>query len=163
PFRVQAARQLRLRPPAIAFVPTGFVVTPRSTAHPNGLDAEQPQQILQFQAEEGAWRTFTYRKTPSAFGTYKARFPEGLWDAGNLDWLGAKPEGGTDADRVRLTFYGPMRRYWYDSWRKPRAQYGSWVFLNGQVLLDIEEVNTKRIAESLAPFDETLVLGAAYR
>src|SRR5690606_31767740 len=29
--------------------------------------------------------------------------------------------------------------------------------------LDIEEVNTKRIAESLAPFDETLVLGAAYR
>src|SRR5690606_26275597 len=60
-------------------------------------------------------------------------------------------------------YYGPMRRYWYDGWRKPDAQYGRWVFCNGEVLLDIDEVNSAREEAEETPFAETLVLGCAFR
>lgn len=167
-IEVRAARPQAPREPQPRFQPSGFVVTARTEALPNGIDDEYPQQILAFR--DGQWWTFWGEETTPGYGaftgpkgTYGQVFRDGLGNAGNIDWIGAMPEGGTDADRVRLNWYGPMRRYWYDGWRRPQAQYGRWVFCNSRVVLDIDEVNAERVAAEEEPYAETLVLGAAYR
>ena len=128
--------------------PRGFVVTAKASDLLNGIHAEYDQQIILAPLPpESEWITLTYDDQHTAGesdGTYKNVFAEGVRFAGNIDWLGA--------DGTRLYWYGPSRRYWYDCWRKPDAQYGQWVFLNGQILL-----NTQAHAFS----SERYVLGAA--
>lgn len=140
-------------PPDVPTEPdaTGFVVTATTSALPSGIDATYPQQIL-----KPSWTTFFKSKAIAAYnafvgkkGTYGARFSDGVRYAGNIDWC--------DAGGVRINYYGPTLRYWYDLYRKPDAQYGKWVFLNGAILLDIDAYCT----ESAVDFDERLVLGAA--
>lgn len=137
-------------PPPI--VPDDFVVWARTTALPDGIDEDRPQQILR-----PAWTTFFadadvdgYDEFDRDKGTYGAMFPEGLPYAGNIDWQ-------RKATKERINWYGPSSRYWYDDWRLPRAQYGTYVFHLGQVLLDVNAY-----ADALAePFAERWVLGAA--
>lgn len=140
-------------PPDVPTEPdaTGFVVTATTSALPSGVDATYPQQIL-----KPSWTTFFKNKVIAAYkafsgkkGTYGARFNDGVRYAGNIDWR--------DADGVRINYYGPTLRYWYDLYRKPDAQYGRWVFLNGAILLDIDAYCTA----SEVDFAERLVLGAA--
>jgi hypothetical protein len=134
-------------------LPPGFVVTPRNTAKPSGFDDADPQEILAPATDR--WHTFAYTREiaktipVAGIGTYFARFPDGLRHGANQDWV--SPEG------VRLNWYGPSRRYWWDNYRTPDGQYGPWVFLNGAPLLDIEAYFAS------APIDEKYVLGAAYR
>lgn len=132
---------------------TGFVVTATTSELQAGIDPTYPQQIL-----KPAWTTFFKSKSIFAFsafsgkkGTYGARFSDGVIYAGNIDWRDADPDG------VRINYYGPTLRYWYDTYRKPTAQYGRWVFLNGAILLDIDAYCT----DSEVDFAERLVLGAA--
>lgn len=140
-------------PPDIPTEPdaTGFVVTATTSSLPAGIDATYPQQIL-----KPSWTTFFKNKAIAAYnafvgkkGTYGTRFSDGVRYAGNIDWR--------DAEGVRINYYGPTLRYWYDLYRKPTAQYGKWVFLNGAILLDIDAYCT----DSEVDFDERLVLGAA--
>jgi hypothetical protein len=137
-------------PPPI--VRDDFVVWARTTALPDGIDEERPQQILR-----PAWTTFFadadvdgYDGFPGDKGTYGGMFPQGLLLAGNIDWL-------SPTTKERLNWHGPSSRYWYDDWRLPRAQYGVHVFHLGQVLLDVQAY-----ADALVePFLERWVLGAA--
>ncbi len=126
-----------------------FVVWGRNTALPDGIHADYPQQILT-PGEEG-WAAFTYDSNTAGNrdGTYRDAFPDGIPHAGNIDWLAA--------NGVRISYYGPSTRYWYDLWRRPGAQYGRWVFLNGHVLLDIEQY----LSDSAESLDERYVVGAA--
>ena len=130
---------------------TGFVVTATTAELPSGIDATYPQQIL-----KPSWTTFFKSKLIGGFntflgkkGTYGARFSNGVKYAGNIDWC--------DANGLRINYYGPTLRYWYDLYRKPTAQYGRWVFLNGAILLDIDDYCTS----SGVNFEERLVVGAA--
>lgn len=126
-----------------------FVVWARNAAHPDGIDDEYPQQILR-PGEEG-WQVWTHdagtagRRT----GIYSGTFPAGVRHAGNVDWV--------DSRGVRLSWYGPASRYFFDRWRQPSAQYGRFVFLLGQVLLDIDAY----CEASEVDIVERKVLGAA--
>ena len=140
------------QPPPPQVVKDDFVVWARTTALPDGIDEDRPQQILR-----PAWKTFFdnsdvdgYGAFPGDKGTYGGMFPQGLLHAGNVDWV--SPITGE-----RISWYGPSSRYWYDDWRLPRAQYGKHVFHLGQVLLDVDAY-----ADALEePFLERYVLGAA--
>lgn len=134
-----------------------FVVTAKDSAQPEGIDALHPQQIL-----KAEWTTFFYDQDVPGYdafqgrkGTYRygaggvEQFPDGVRHAGNLDWRGA--------DGERVSWYGPACRYWFDRWRQPSAQYSRYVFLLGQVLLDIDAYCDAAGID----FDERLVLGAA--
>jgi hypothetical protein len=129
-----------------------FVVTAANGADSTTNDATFPQQIL----DPGRNRTSFYSEAIAGFdafvgrkGQYELTFPDGLRYAGNVDWVSAAG--------VRISWYGPLRRYWYDTFRRPQFQYGQWVFLNGAILLDIAAYN----AAATEPFTETMVLGAA--
>jgi hypothetical protein len=134
-----------------------FVVWARDQAQPDGIDADHPQQIL-----KPEWRTFffdedvpAYEAFPRKKGTYRfgeggvELFPDGIRHAGNIDWRASTGE--------RISWYGPSSRYWFDRWRQPSEQYGRFVFLMGQILLDIDEYCTAADVD----FAERLVLGAA--
>lgn len=129
-IRVDQERQQRKTPRDYPD-PTGFVVTARKADLLSGILPLFPQQILR--PGDVDWTVLTYDDsytTGRSDGTYKGEFNDGVKYAGNIDWL--------NADGVRLCWYGPSRRYWYDPWRRPDAQYGQWVFLNGQILLDTQ-------------------------
>lgn len=134
-----------------------FVVTAKDTARPAGIDGEHPEQIL-----KAEWTTFFFDQDIAGYddfgrrkGTYRygdggvEQFPDGIRHAGNVDWRGAGGE--------RISWYGPACRYWFDRWRQPSAQYGRFVFLLGQVLLDVDAY----CAAADVDFSERLVLGAA--
>lgn len=141
--------------------PQGFVVWPRDVNHVDGVDKEFPQLLLEPPDEKAAnpawatlfkgasidgFREFSYQK-----GVYGAHYVGGLRRAGNIDWVG--PDG------ERLSWYGPQVRAWYDGWVQPDKQFGKFVFMMGQPLLDVD----KYIEESTdsPPFDDRYVLGAA--
>ncbi|MBS0227088.1 MAG: hypothetical protein JSS23_00145 [Proteobacteria bacterium] len=131
--------------------PEGFVTWPRDDDHVDGIDDTYPQVLL-----TPTWTTSFYNSTIAARVTvpkqpkfYGAEYPAGLKFAGNVDWR--------RDDGVRVSWYGPCARYWYDRWRQPSAQYGKFVFLLGVKLLDIDAYCT----ESSVDFAERLVLGAA--
>lgn len=119
----------RLRKPVTD--PSGFVVTARTTDLIDGILASNPQQ--QIIPDDALWLVKAYDDTITtgrADEYFAAEFPDGIRYAGNIDW--------TDGE-VRISWYGPSRRYWYDGWRKPERQYNTFVFLNGSVLLDTTE------------------------
>lgn len=133
-----------------------FVIWARNFEQPDGIDAEYPQQILRY--HNGQWRTFFFDEDTAGFeaftgskGRYAPMFPDGVRHNGNVDWRGK--------DRERLSWYGPSLRYWYDPWRAADAQYGPFVFLLGQVLLDINAY----CDENDVDFPERMVLGACFR
>lgn len=127
--------------------PRGFVVT--ASSNDDELEGSNPEQLILPPGEDdGDWTVLTYEPIDGADpgrsdGTYKTKYPGGLRLAGNIDWLNARG--------VRLNWYGPSRRYWYDCWRKPDKQYNRFVFINGVVLLDT----------SMHAATEQYVLGAA--
>lgn len=155
-------------PPQPGIPPTlkeAFVVWARDTDFPDGIDEDHPQQILR-----PSWQTFFFDTGVEGYddfdrkkGTYRFSsegvelFPDGVRHAGNVDW--------TDAKGVRLSWYGPSTRYWYDPFVQMVAQYGRKVFLLGQVVLDtdqyIDDSDDEPDAEEA--FDERYVLGAGMR
>lgn len=125
---------------------------PRNSDFPSGRDPLWTQVGLTPRAGPwGAW--FGSRLAGDLVAPPKAlytrAFPDGIKRGGNCDWRGA--------DGVVVSFYGPTLRYLYDPYRKPDKQYGRWVFMNGDAVLDVAEYDT---ANSLST-PETLVLGAA--
>lgn len=143
--------------------PEDFVVIARNQAFPDGIDTDRPQQILRPTDEDPAkWRTFFwdiditgYDSFDKPKGTYRFKsgvelFPDGATYAGNVDWRSKR--------NVRVSWYGPTLRYWYDRFRQPSAQYSKHVFMLGQILLDIDQYCT----DSSVSFDERLVLGACF-
>ena len=130
-----------------------FVVWARDATRPDGIDPEHPQQVIR-----PSWTTFFYSESTPGYddfsgakGTYRALFPDGIRRAGNLDWIG--PDG------ERVSWYGPSTRYWVDPYVQPRAQFGKFVFLLGQVLLDVDAYIAA--SDPLPEFAERYVLGAA--
>lgn len=114
-------------------VKNDFVVIPRDESQPNSIDPDHPQLIL-----APAWTTFFYDEEIPAYaaftgdkGTYRAQFREGLVHAGNVDWV--------NDDGVRLSWYGPQTRCFFDPYTQPRAQYGKFVFAAGEPLLDVDQ------------------------
>lgn len=134
-----------------------FVVWARDETLPNGIDADHPQQLLKaewrtffFDTDIPAYEAFGRRKGTYRFGDGGAElFPDGIRHAGNIDWRASTGE--------RISWYGPSSRYWFDRWRQPSAQYGRFVFMLGQILLDIDAY----CAAASVDFSERLVLGAA--
>lgn len=107
-----------------------FVLWARNASDSRGINTDFPQQIVAPAVDPADWKTFTYYPAPPvgrSDGAYKVNFVDGVKQAGNIDWTDGK---------VRINYYGPSRRYWYDGWRKPDKQYSTFVFLNGVVLLN---------------------------
>lgn len=128
--------------------PEAFVVWARDQAHPGGIDPEHPQQLLR-----PSWTTFFYSESTQGYeafagkkGTYAGALPAGVRHAGNIDWRGASGQ--------RVSWYGPSTRYWLDPHVHPTRQYGTQVFLLGQVLLDTDDADP-------GDFAERWVVGAA--
>lgn len=111
----------------------GFVVYARTEALPDGIDEDYPQQVIR---EDGDSYQ-THVKTRSIAlgrrdgGTYGGRFPAGLTRAGNVDWTNARGE--------RISWYGPSSRMFMDAYINPTAQWGKFVFMLGEALLDVEQ------------------------
>lgn len=129
-----------------------FVVWARDTAHPQGLDARFPQQILR-----PRWTTYFHEAATTGYaefagkkGSYRAQFPDGVRYAANVDWR--------SQDDERIQWYGPSSRYFVDGYRRPLAQYGRWVFGLGQVLLDVDHY----CEASDVDFPQRSVMGAAF-
>lgn len=145
-------------------LPEDFVVHARTTAIPDGIDAEHPQQILRAAKEKGGppdWKTYFYGPSTAGYaafglpkGTYVGLFTEGITHAGNLDWRGE--------DGERVSWGGPSSRYFLDPYTQPSAQYGKKVFMLGRVLLDMTAYNAA-VVEPETTFPELWVLGAALR
>lgn len=118
-----------------------FVTLPRDTDRPDGLALEYPEVILNASADE-SWRTLFYDSDVPGYddftrrkGTYRyigtdEAFPEGITHSGNIDWL--------HEDGYRVSWYGPSSRLFADPYVQPRSQYGAFVFMLGQILLDID-------------------------
>lgn len=142
-------------------IPEHFVVLARTVEQPGGIDALYPQQMLR--PEDGGWRTLFYNTEIAGYedfegfkGTYRTNlgqlaFPDGVRHSGNIDWV--------SAEGLRLSWYGPTTRYFYDAHTQPRSQYGKFVFMLGQVLLDVEQYQI----DSDTTFAEEYVMGAALR
>lgn len=133
----------------------GFVVIARNEALPDGIGGDHPQQIIR-ETESDGYKTHTYSGSEDGArsdGTYRVRFPSGIEHAGNVDWVSSIGE--------RLSWYGPSARMFMDPYVNPSRQFGKFVFMLGQPLLDTEAY----LAESdLDPgFDDRHILGAAIR
>ncbi len=136
-----------------------FVVWPRAGDPPEGLDDEHPQ--LMIRADEDEFTTLFYSPDIEGYedfegnrGTYRTDrgevvFPDGVRHAGNIDWR--------SNDGLRVSWYGPSSRYFVEPYVQPRAQYGTKVFMLGQVLFDSDEY----MAQSDTTFPERWVMGAA--
>lgn len=136
-----------------------FVTWARTEDTPDGIDDDHPQLI--HRVEDSEWVTLFYDQDIEGFadfqrrkGTYQTQdqipvFPAGVTHAGNVDWVG---EAG-----VRVSWHGPSSRYFLDAYVQPRSQYGTKVFILGQVLLDADQY----MADSDEEFAERWVLGAA--
>ena len=138
-----------------------IVVWARDSDHPEGIDTEYPQQILNPPNESGGtWKTYFYSpSTPgyAAFagkkGTYQAALPDGVRRAGNIDWY--------NEDEEIISWYGPSGRYWPDAYVQPRFQYGKFVFMLGDALLDTDQYALD--SEEQAHGDDRYIVGAALR
>lgn len=140
-----------------------FVVYPRTEALPDGIHAETPQLMLRYESDVDQWFTLFHTAEVPGYddlarpkGTYRTEkgelaFPDGVKHAGNIDWRGN--------DGLRLSWYGPSSRYFFDPYVEPTTQYGKHVFMLGQVLLDVDQYITESLP--LAEFDERYVMGAA--
>ena len=150
------------------FPPEDFVVWSRSGAYPIGLDPDDPRQILKPPGGNGdaanLWTTYWFNAGITgydAFGgrksTYQPVFPEGLRKAGNLDWRGT--------NRERIQWNGPSTRYWYAPFVQMTAQYGRFVYMAGQPVLDTDQyiIDSGSGPEPELPFNERYVLGAGIR
>lgn len=138
-----------------------FVVFPRTTDLPDGLAEEYPQLMLR--PEEDGWRTLFFNTEVPGFdtfpgqkGTYRTNlgqlaFPDGVTHAGNIDWV--------NADGLRISWYGPPSRYFLMPHIQPRDQYGKFVFMLGQVLLDVAQYQI----DAEVTFADEYVMGAALR
>lgn len=167
-IEVAIAGRLRL---ATITVPTGekedlkviehFVPWARHETLLDGIDLDHPQQMLR--TEDEAWRTLFFEPGIDGYddferpkGTYRTEdgvdvFPDGVRRAGNVDWR--------SADGLRVSWYGPSSRYWFDPFVQPRSQYGQKVFMLGHVILDLPQYITDSAPDP--SFSETYVLGAA--
>ena len=124
-------RVVRPEPPRERIELDDFVVWARDVDHPDGIDATYPQQILRPE-----WTTYFYSGSidgydafPGNKNVYLNPFSTGLRHAGNLDWEGP--------DKVRVSWYGPSTRYFFDPFVRSKVQYGHQVFMLGQVVLDL--------------------------
>lgn len=138
-----------------------FVVWARTEDLLPGIDADHPQQMLAFR--DGEWRTLFYSPEIDGYeafagakGTYRTEdnvdvFPDGVRHAGNVDWR--------SKDGIRVSWYGPSSRYWFDPYAQPRTQFGKFVFMLGHVLLDVDQYIIDSDPDS--PFAERWVMGAA--
>lgn len=141
--------------------PDDFVVWARDQGVPSGIDTDHPQQILQARADDGVqWKTYFFSSNVDGYeaftgdkGTYGGLFPEGLRHAGNIDWEGR--------GKQRLSWYGPSSRYWPDAYVQPRAQFGKFVFMLGEVVLDTDAYATASTEQEHGP--DRYVLGAALK
>lgn len=127
----------------------GLVVWARDMVWQTGIRETKPQQII---TPGTTWATYTFKDDILAGrtdGTYAGTFRDGIEHAGNIDWIGS--------DGVRINWYGPSLRYWFDAYRKPSAQYAKWVFLNGVVLLNIAQY----ASDNAVSIPEQYVMGAA--
>lgn len=138
------------------------VVWARELERPDGIDPENPQQILRADVDSDSrvWTTFFFNADtpghatfPGNKGTFGGMFPDGLTRAGNVDWVS---EGGQ-----RINWYGPQCRYFFDGYVQPRSQYGKWVFMLGQALLDTDQYAVD--SDEQAHGDDRWVLGAALK
>jgi hypothetical protein len=144
-------------PPVVP--PDDFVVWSRTADLPAGIDPEFPQQILRFD-KTGGWSTFFYNSEtlghdefPGDKGTYGGLFVEGLRRAGNVDWQSARGEV--------ISWYGPSSRYWVDAYVQPRFQFGKFVFMLGEVLLDTDDYADQSTEQEHGP--DRYVTGAALK
>lgn len=138
-----------------------FVVWARTEDLLPGIDVDHPQQMLAFRESE--WRTLFYSNEIAGYedfagvkGVYRTEnnvvvFPDGVRHAGNIDWR--------SKDGMRVSWYGPSSRYWFDPYTQPQSQYGKFVFMLGQIVLDVDQYILD--SEPDAPFDERYVMGAA--
>lgn len=134
-----------------------FVVWARDIERPEGTDLDHPQQILRYRDE--GWKTYFYSDQIAGYeaftgtkGTYVGQFHDGIIQAGNIDWEGAR--------QTRVSWYGPSTRYWFDPFVQPKRQYGTWVFMLGKTLLDTDDYVANTPSD---PFAERWVMGAAVR
>lgn len=147
---------------ATIFVPEGgeqrreiddFVVWARDIDQPDGIHEEFPEQILALNRTYFANGSLdAYNAFDGPKSTYQRVFPDGIRHHGNLDWVSERG--------VRINWYGPSSRYFYDAYVQPRAIYGKQVFLLGQVLLDMDQYVLDLEAD---PFPERYVMGAGLR
>lgn len=138
-----------------------FVTWPRTAALLPGIDALHPQLMHAIKDDE--WVTLFYDRDIAGYGDFtgvkgvyrrdrgEEVFPDGVRHAGNLDWR--------SKDGLRVSWYGPSSRYWFDPFVQPTAQYGKHVFMLGQVLLDVDQYIIDSSPD--APFPQLHVLGAA--
>lgn len=146
-------------------IPENFVTYPRDETRPDGLAEEYPEVILNEEADNG-WRSlffdgtvpgyddFTRRKGTYRFIGNEEAFPEGITHAGNVDWL--------SEDGERVSWYGPPSRLFADPFVQPRAQFGGFVFMLGQILLDVDEYEAAA-EDADAATGSKYVLGACFR
>lgn len=164
-MQVTAIIRTRKPKPKIPRAFDDFVVTPRSSTWPDGTDPAHPQMIIRAPLEgDKKWHTYFFDRTNPVYdifggakGTYKNNpngeplFPEGIVHAGNVDWRGPNGE--------RISWYGPDSRYFFDTYRQPRDQYGRFVFNLGQVLFDVDKYCTDNNEDWYA----RLIVGACLR
>lgn len=130
-----------------------FVVWARDLDQPDGIHEELPEQILTTSRTYFANGSLdAYNEFDGPKATYSQVFPDGIRHHGNVDWV--------SEDRLRINWYGPSSRYFYDAYVQPRAIYGKQVFLLGQVLLDTDQYELD-LEASLFP--ERYVMGAGLR
>lgn len=130
-----------------------FVVWARDAVLPDGIDEEKPEQILataRTYFANGALDAYIDFTGPKA--TYSQVFPDGIRRHGNIDW--------ESAAGLRISWYGPSSRYFYDAYVQPRSIYGKQVFFLGQLLLDIDQYEQDMEASFFA---ERYVMGAGLR
>lgn len=154
-----------------------FVVWARDVGRPDGIDVTHPQQILEatkereragglsFTGSRPQWQTqfydagiegydgFTLNK--DVYRSIKGRqaFPTGLRHAGNVDWC--------SRTGYRIAWYGPSTRMFTDPYIQPQKQFGKFVFMLGEALLDVEAYITDSVDQPA--FAERYVMGAALR
>lgn len=129
--------QVAPKEPAEQVPVEGIVVVPRNGHSATPIDATQPEELVQ--THKHSYRTLFYTEVSQTYkdfvgphGLYKRIFKDGVPYAGNIDW--------TDGKGLRINWYGPTRRYWYDFCVLPQAQYGGFVFSDGYIVLDVSNV-----------------------
>lgn len=150
-------------PPPVPVRPLDdIVVWARDETRQAGIDAEHPQQILRVDTsgQGQGWTTFFFNSEIPGFdgfpgnkGTYGGQFDDGVRHAGNVDWV--------SPDDERISWYGPQCRYFFDGYVQPRSQYGKFVFMLGQALLDTDQYAADSIEQTHGP--DRWVLGAALK
>lgn len=115
----------------------GFVLSPTATTidphAPIWPDVGTNPEVLALVTGKTATRY-----SAGGFSKYKHWFPNGIRQAGNIDWRDAK-------EQWILTFYGPRNRYFENDWGPSTFKSGDpgqggfkpWIIRNGYTVLDI--------------------------